>query len=400
MDCKSYQLSAISYRLSAISVRLLMLKYLIGGVIVLGTLPALAQDKPKVSSGQIKQMEQLQKDAEQVGSWDKQYLIIEDATDNIFQKHGWDSEEDRYARELVRNVGRISPWKPQERSKAFMDNLQVRYSLTQDQRDLLNTEMQREAMSVGLKHLKDTLPVAMDVIRTRAKGNPFTAEQVQRWSRKLKPLMDDSLGAVERVTSRLEKTMTQEQREKLDADMKALLKRHHDMEKEVEKWQAGNWNPTDWGLQNDPIHAGAMVAYHASEAEKNARVEEAELKKGVDENKIMTDESAWEKYVRHFCNKYDCTDTQRTTADSILKSCKREAIDYRNARRDVIEKYERLIKSAETENVRQKHAEALERELAPIARGFERLKARLHGEILTTKQHKMFASQSPEKAPE
>lgn len=369
-------------------------------VVALGALPALAQDIPEASPKQMKQVKQLQDDAQKLGAWDTQYLLIEEAVDNIFQQHGWNSEADVFARDLARDVGRISPWKPRERINAFLDGLQVRYSLTHDQRTSLDGDIQREAMIATIKHLKDTLPVAMEIVRTRAKQEPFTAEQVQRWSRRWKPLMDDSLRTVERVTDQLKKTMTEEQRKTLESDMKALLKRHHDMEKMVEKWQAGNWNPADWGLQNDPIHAGAMAEYLALEAEKNERVEAAKDKKGLDEDKIATDESGWDRYVRQFCNKYECTDAQRTTANAILKNCKKEAIDYRNAHRDLIEKHERLSKTAETEALRNQHATALQTELEPIAKGFERLKARLHGQVLTTKQRRMFASQTPAKTPD
>jgi hypothetical protein len=357
-----------------------------------------ADEPPKVSAQQIKQLGQLEETAEKLGVWEQQYPLLEDATDNIFRQHGWDSEADQYARSLVRDVGRISPFKPHERAKAFLDSLQVRYGLTHDQRTVLYNNMQQETMKVTMKHLKSTLPIAMEIIRTRASQEPFTAQQVQRWSRIMKPLMDDSLGAVQDVVERLGKTMTREQRARLDGDMKALLGRHHDMEKMVAEWQAGNWNPTHWGLQNDPLHAGAMADYLAAEAEKNARVETAKLKKDLDEDKIATDESTWDLYVRQFCSRYGCTDAQRTQADSILKSSKKEAFDYRNARRPLIEKYERLSKTAEKAEERAQGAAQLERLLAHIGAIFERMKDRLHLQVLTTEQRMKFAAQPPAKA--
>ncbi len=357
-----------------------------------------ADAPPKASAKQIKQLGQLEETAEKLGSWENQYQFLEDATDNIFRQQGWDSEADQYARNLVRDVGRISPFKPHERSKVFMDNLQVRYGLTHDQRTLVYNNMQQETIKVTMKHLKSSLPIALEIIRTRTSQEPFSAEQVQRWSRVMKPLMDDSLSSLQSVVERLGKTMTREQRARLDVDMKALLRRHHDVEKMVAEWQAGNWNPTHWGLQNDPVHAGAMADYLAAEAEKNARVEEARLKKGLDEDKIATDESTWDLYVRRFCSKYECTDAQRTQADSILKSSKKVAFNHRNARRLLIEKYERVSKTAESAEERAVGATLLKGQLARIGLIFERMKNRLHLQVLTTEQRMKFAAQPPAKS--
>ncbi|MBN2559806.1 MAG: hypothetical protein JXQ75_02610 [Phycisphaerae bacterium] len=391
MDCKSYQDSASGGRAFA-SVHLFAV------FLACVPTPAWAEEQPKVSPGQIKQMKQLEDHAGGLGSWDRQYLAIEDAVDNVFQQQGWNSEPDQYARSLMRDVGRISPWKPQERTKAFMDGVQVRYGLTHDQRTSFEKDIHRESIRVAVKHLGTTLPIAIEAIQTRSSNQPFTAEQVQRWSQKLSPLMDESLQTVERVVGRLEKTMTQEQREILEADMKALRKRHSDMEKMVEKWQAGNWDPRDWGLQNDPIHAGAMADILALEEEKDARVEAAQLKDTLDEEQIATDESTWDKYVRWFCDKYECTDAQRTQAAGILKGSKTEAITFRNARSDLIDKCERLSQSAETEALRNYYAQQLDKELAPIAEVFGRLKARLHEQVLTTEQRAKFATRPPEEA--
>ena len=244
----------------------MMLRGVVGFVCVFGLLgsaaarPAVAQEpKPSNPSPDLKAMQQIQEDAQKLGDWDNQYRVIEDATDNIFQQQGWTSESDVWSRSVFRNVGRVSPWKPQERQKIFLDELQQRYKLTLDQRTALDGDIQREAMGVAMKHFKETLPVAMEILKTRAANQPFTAEQVQRWSKTIKPVMDDSMTAVERVVGKLDKTMTEEQRAALQGDLKAFRKRHQDMQKMVYKWQAGNWNPTDWVLQNDPIHAGAVA---------------------------------------------------------------------------------------------------------------------------------------------
>ncbi|MFH1418621.1 MAG: hypothetical protein ABII12_10110 [Planctomycetota bacterium] len=352
-------------------------------------------DKGQVTPDQLKQIQELQKDADLIGSWDQQSLLMNEATDNIFAQQGWDSEADQYARQLMRNVGGIPPWKPQERQQVFMENLQVRYGLTPAQRDEMNATVQHEAMMVGARHFKDLFPVVMEVVQTRVKNKPFTAEQVQRWSQAIGPVMDDSLKAVERVTGKLRDSMTPEQQKTLDQDTEALKRRHGDVEKMVERWKQGGWNPTDWGLQNDPVHAGAMVDYRRQQAERDRLVAEAEAMKALEEGINVTDESAWDAYVRRFCNKYACTDPQRATAKAILKKSKQNAIGYRAARRDQLDKCEQLLSNAESKDEQQHHTKELEKLLAPIRAEFDLMKARLYAEILTTEQHNKFGP--PEK---
>jgi hypothetical protein len=299
------------------------------------------------------------------------------------------------------DVSRIPPWKPHERQKAFLDAFQVRWNLTQDQRASLDSQAQQEALMVAGRHLPDMLPVALEIVQTRAKNEPFTPEQVQRWSKAFKPLMSDSLQSVQRVTDRLKATMTPEQRALLENDINALMKRHKDFEKMVDRWEQGHWNPLDWGLQDDPIHAQAVAAYLAQEAERNRLVAQAEAKQTLDDPVNRADESAWDEYVRLFCERFECTDRQRTKAHAILKSSKSEAYRYRNARRDRIERCEQLIEETESDKVREAREAELARLLMPIEYVFDRLKSRLHSEILTTQQRKMFMPPEPKKpAPE
>jgi hypothetical protein len=356
---------------------------------------AQGHELPKVTPEQIQQVRQIEKDSELIGSWDQQYTVVEQATDNVFQQQDWSSEPDQYARSLMREVGRIPPWKPRDRQEAFMNSLQGRYSLTPEQRTTLDTEVQREAIMVTAKHFKDILPVAMEVVRTRANGEPFTAEQVQRWSKAFKPLMADSLASMQKVTDNLKKTMTSEQRQRLEADVGALVKRHRDVEKMVTRWEAGQWNPADWGLQNDPLHAAAAAEYEAKGTEKDALVRAAEAKRPLDEGINVTDESAWDIYVKNFCNRYQCTDVQRTTAQAVLKSSKQEATAIRNARREQIEKCQHLIAAADSPAKRKAHEDEMRRLQAPLEYIFNRMKSRLHEQVLTTEQRMRVAPASP-----
>jgi hypothetical protein len=202
--------------------------------------------------------------------------------------------------------------------------------------------------------------------------------------------MDDALDSLERVSGKLEQTMTPDQRKTLQGDMKAFRRRQDDVKRMTEKWASGQWTPADWGLQNDPIHAGEMSKAAAGDAEKNALVEQAIIAKRPDEQLIAKDESEWDKYVKWFCNTYQCDERQRTTADGILRGSKKEAIGYLNARRDIIEQAQRKVKSASDAEGRKSANAHYDQVMAPVTQTFERMKKRLYEEVLTTKQRATY----------
>lgn len=61
----------------------------------------------KLPDDQAKQVEEAMEVAKQIGPWENQIPLIEDAADNIFQQQGWNSPEDQFARTVMRDVGRI-----------------------------------------------------------------------------------------------------------------------------------------------------------------------------------------------------------------------------------------------------------------------------------------------------
>lgn len=359
---------------------------------------AWAGEPDKPSPGMLKEMKQIEEQTKAMGSWDSESQMIIDAHNNVFEKNGWNSEADRFSLDLINQVSQIAPWHPHEREEVFFNGIQVRYGLTHDQRTLVAREMRTESVGVAMRHLKEMLPVVMEVVQARAKQEPFTAEQVQKWSKAFEPIMDDMLTSVQRVEQKLRKTMTPEQRDLLDNDMKDVLKRHNDLAKMVKSWQAGNWNPTEWGLDNDPIHAAAMAEYRQKQAERTNLVEAALLKKKPDLGATASDESAWERYVKWFCNYYKCNDQQRGMAKSILESCRKQAMNYLGARRKDMAKAERLSQTAESETSRKFHTAELERLRKPIATIFASLCARLEKQVLTSEQRQMIDGERSKKA--
>jgi len=346
-----------------------------------------AADEPKPTEGQIQQAEKLVEEAKGI-NWDSQTYVIESAWDRVFEQHNWNSESDQYTRHLLGELNRIPPWEPQRREEVFMNNIRARYMLTEDQAGLARDGMRRASIQVAMKHWTELAPVAMEFIQTRLNNKEFTSEQVQRWSRTLMPIMPEALASVRKVAKDLESTMDAEQRRILRVDIQALERRHQDVEKSMRKWAKGEWNPTEWGLQDDPIHAAAMAEYRAKQELRNQLVDLKQLESKPDAVAMASNESEWERYVKWFILHYGCDEKQKTQAYSILENSRGAAFAYRKARGEMIVKYEDLVESAEDDAKKAHYAEELQRLRRPIGDIFDRMCKRLDA-LLTREQRRL-----------
>ncbi|HWL91964.1 MAG TPA: hypothetical protein VNT79_00370 [Phycisphaerae bacterium] len=351
----------------------------------------LNQDKNRVqpppdAMSEIKQLEERAKGM----SWGDEAPLIHQAHVNVFQSHGWNSESDQFALNLIQQVTNIAPWEPKRREDVFLTGVQTRLNLSDEQRKLVADEMRQESMQLAMKHFRTMFPVVMEVAKTRLDKKPFTPEQVQKWSQHLRPVMDDALAALQRSTKKLESTLSDSQKAKLNQDMTALLRRHNDVQKMVDRWQAGQWNPTEWGLDHDPIHAVAVANYRATEAKRNQLVLNAESAQTAAPAIRTDDESEWRKYVRWFVTYYKCDERQTSQAESILKNCEKEAADYLRSRDKELKKGEEMA-AAEQDAAKKAFLQGeVSRLRKPISEIFERLKKRLESQVLTSEQRKLI----------
>lgn len=341
--------------------------------------------KPTQTEQMQEQTKKIEEQAKSMGPWENQAFILQEAHQNMFRRYGWNSEADQFSLGLINQLTQVAPWNPKQREEIFMNAVQNRYGLTQDQKTLVADEMKRETTAMTTKYFKDLMPIVMEAAQTRFRQEPFTADQVQKWAEKIQPLMGDGLNALQRVSNKLEDTMTPDQKKKLELDMKDIVKRHHDVEHMVGEWRAGKWNPTDWGLDNDPIHAAAMADYRAKLANKAGATVQP-VGKRPDIQGIAANESAWEKYVQWFCEFYECNDRQRAMAQAILKDSVKRAVDYQGARGKDIDQAMQLSKTGETQAKKDYAATEVQRLQKPIRDIFDQMCDRLEKTVLTSEQ--------------
>ncbi len=333
--------------------------------------------------------EEMLRQTEALGPWDRQAALNAEATDLFFDRQGWTSEPDRFARSVLRDVDRIPPWRQQERMNVFTSALQQRYQLSEHQKQLVGRGFEAETWKLTTAHFRRMAPIAMEALGTRAAGKPFTAEQVARWSQNLRPVLDDGRAAIERVAQRLSDTMSPEQRKLLTRDVEAFVRRHQDVQKAVERWARGEWDPTQWGLDNDPAHAALVAEKRAKDAAREALRQRPPAETGAAAAR-PDDESTWERYVREFCAANGLDAVQTKSARAILADLVARAKDLRRARAEQIAALERSLAAETDPSRRQARQTELSELLAPISEMFDELKARLD-DLLTAEQRGRMA---------
>lgn len=240
-------------------------------VLLLGVQSAAAQDRESVEPAETvapanrfaemqKRISKVTALAQQLGDWSVQADLARSAVEKVFQRAGWDSEEDLFAFEMFRAMDSRPPWAMQERLDTFFSLLTGRYQLNDEQRTQLKDLFYRESLALFSQHADAILTYSTEMIEARVAGQPFTPEQVARWSKLAEPVMNDGLERMTRATEELIEDLSPEQQAVVRADLRAADRRLNAVGEMMQEWKQGRWEPSDWGMEEDPIQTGKELA--------------------------------------------------------------------------------------------------------------------------------------------
>ena len=372
---------------------------------VLVQLPALGQfteepdeDMPEPRRSRLAVLQekalQLIETTQELSNWDEHYGYMVDAMERMYEHNGWNAESDLFSLEMAREIGSIPPWEPQARIDMLMEMAGDRYLLDDDQAASLQGHIFRVNVDLFSKHADRIIEYATEAIQTRAAGEPFTPEQVARWVELAEPVMNDARHSIRETAKVFGEELDPEQRELMMRDLAAADGRMLDMDRMAQSWKRGEWQPRDWGLEEDPIQmqgapppAGTPPKPPSGRDEQPA--EEVEPAPGeTSGSNPRRDERAttpsdpipddeWARYVRAFIRKYHLNNEQQQRAWLIYHDAK--------GRDDVFERrFQRQMdtlrtKAGESKNERAQAAlrERTERHQLERKRLFNQLKRRL-----------------------
>lgn len=251
--------------------------------------------------------------------WAREQTLIKRAIDNLWRRNKWYDEADRFARDLASETASIPPWRPLRRLEFLNDRIAKRYGLTGEKSQWLKGVFAAEAGRFLMRHSGVILDQTREVLQTRADGVPFTADQVARWAREGRPLLDDMRLTVERVSEQLKPVLDERGRRLLERDLKSFERRKAYVESMTERWSRGEWVPADYGMEDDPVQSGALSRGKAQD-NRSVRVRaggEGDAATTRLPQCVSYDPKTWFVCVDVFGKRFELDDAQKAAAQSI-----------------------------------------------------------------------------------
>ncbi len=271
-----------------------------------------------------------------LGDWERHSGYMFDAVGRVYDQNGWNSEADNFSLDVMRAVESIPPWEINQRFDTFVGVISDRYYLDEKQEAKLRRMLVTENARLFTKHSGRIMSYATEALQTRAAGQPFTADQVARWTRTAQPVFRDSRVSFQRLADDFSKQLDPEQRQILARDVAAATNRMDTMEQMAQKWMQGEWTADEWGMQYDPIQMAGeerLIAAEDAAAEAAAQAHQdpgsdAGVVAGVSERapqppapaptpppaNVARDDDRYARYVRAFIDKFQINNEQQQRA--------------------------------------------------------------------------------------
>jgi len=270
--------------------------------------------------------------------WQRESVAIDDALQKVWRRNGWSDESDRFALQLAREISTIPPWQVMDRINLVSERATERYGLSQPNAARIKGKVLRELGTLMARHYDVVVSQTREMLETRFAEKPFTPEMVARMVKEGQPMMNDFEKAVEGFRGELEQMVPGEKQDVLRADFRSFEKRQRHVVELTARWERGEWHPSDWGLDGDPIQQKAATNGVPAPA-KDARTSRAgAMGKPGDAAPLPkwqpVDPLTWFAYVVEFARKFRLDAGQFTAARSIHDELRTRALDYLKSRKE------------------------------------------------------------------
>lgn len=237
-------------------------------------------------------------------------------------------------------------------------------------------------------------PLINDFLEMRLELEPPSREQVQSWSKRALPVLDQTQEQVQQGANDFRAFLNPQQLSRFDSQMLQFGVGLRMARNRLEVFKDGEFDPADarefWRAPR-----ARAPRQQSPDANKKTKKSEAAADKKLDPIELELD--AWRQYAEAFVLRYELVEGQRDTVRSILADVTEQARNHRTRYRHEIDRLERRI---EHFNGSEKELSELKRLLAdlygPIDRMFADFKARID-EIPTAVQKAKFAQREAQR---
>jgi hypothetical protein len=270
-------------------------------------------------------------------NWDEEAQRLRRAAETLWERNGWNDESDRFARDVACEVTAIPPWDVAARLNLLTTRAAERYGLNDESAMRLKGSVMREAGGFIMRNGGAIIENGREALVARARGEPYTAEQVAKWAKVLEPLLTDMRASVDRVGDEIKPSLDPEHQRLFDQDMQSVQKRTRYVDAMRTRWTEGKWQPTDWGLEADPIQTRAVPprALDPSAAIPIPVAPAAQPSPNVSlPTCVSYDPATWFACVLEFEKRFQLDAGQKSTAQSIHAELVERAGDYAKTHRE------------------------------------------------------------------
>lgn len=253
-------------------------------------------------------------------------------------------------------------WNAEQIMQPIVGQIARQYNLTEQQEKYTRLLMTQRVKGFLEEHEPEVRSLMAEYWQYQFSGELPPTSAVEEFGRRARPLLAAVHKEVVDGNMQWREILNDQQRETHDRDLKAIDEAFKKLDEQFERWSRGEVRPTDFPGRVSPKP-----------------------------RRVMKAEDAWQYYVRMFIQNYRLDDGQAEAARSVLREMRREAVNYREARKDAFAELEtEYAELAEASPKRDPEALAAARQRrveldrrrqeleAPIAKDmFERLKRQL-----------------------
>jgi hypothetical protein len=273
-------------------------------------------------------------------NWDEEAPRLRVAAEQLWRRNGWTDESDVYARNLACEISDIPPWDVVGRLRLLTTRVSERYGLTAEQSQRLTGSLLRETGGFFLRNSRVLLEHGNEGLETRARGRPYTREQVQRWAKAAEPLLADFEAMADRLAKEIEPGLAPDKKEVFARDWSSFEKRTKYIDDMRVRWVEGKWTPADWGIEKDPIQNGELAqlpdppSVEGLQAQQPQTVAIEPAAPPLPTNWLPHDPTTWIAYVMHVEKRFGLDAGQKSTSASIHAELTTRATHYIQTHRD------------------------------------------------------------------
>ncbi len=272
-------------------------------------------------------MSELAADLKQLGEWSEQSELIDTTAKDLWEANNWNDESDLFARDTLTEVGKIPPWNIDGRISKLTERVAERYDFEQGVQMRLKQSIYGSMVGLMMENASLILDQTKEIVGTRVRGEPFTAEQVAEWTRQTEDMMGSFQERTDKLLEEFSHEVDDAHRPIFERDMESFQQRRTYMKEARQRWANGEWSPSEWGLQHDPLHNKAAQAGQKSANQPTSAPAQPPPRW------VSYDPSTWEAYMLDFIARFKLDLRQQATARSILDELTARAYAYLHARR-------------------------------------------------------------------